>query len=63
MLCLCLTAEQAVQRTESLTERFDMFGGAEPAGDGICEETVVFTHGLQEEEEEEEETCVVMETC
>lgn len=66
VLCLCLTAEQAVQRTQSLTERFHMLGGAEPAGDGICEETVIFTHRLQEEEEDEEgeeETSVVMETC
>ena len=46
---MCLTAQQTVQRAESLTERFDMFGGAEPAGDHITEETVIFTHGLQEE--------------
>lgn len=47
---LCLTAEQAIQRAESLRERFNMFGGAEPAGDHITEESVIFTHRLQEEE-------------
>lgn len=28
-----------------------MFGGAEPAGDQITEETVIFAHRLEEEEE------------
>lgn len=46
-----LTAEQVVRRAESLSERFDVFGGAEPAGDRIIEETVVFTHRLKEEEQ------------
>lgn len=51
MLYLCLTAEQSLQRAESLSERFDMFGGGEPAGDQIIEETVVFTYRLQGKEE------------
>lgn len=46
---MCLTAEQAVQRAESLGQRFDVFGGAEPARDQIREEAVVFAHSLQEE--------------
>ncbi len=45
-MVVSLTAEQAVQRADSLSERSDMFGGAEPAGDQIIEETVVFTHRL-----------------
>lgn len=43
---VCLTAEQVVQRAEFLSQRFHMFGGAEPARDQITEETVVFTHRL-----------------
>lgn len=50
VLWWCLTAEQAVQRAESLTQSFDMFGGAEPAGDGVTEEAVIFTHRLEEED-------------
>ncbi len=53
-----LTAQQAVQRAEPLSERLDMFGGAEPAGDRITEETIVFAHRLREEER----TSVIMET-
>lgn len=45
-----LTAEQAVQRAELLSQRFHVLGGAEPAGDRIAEEAVVSAHGLQEEE-------------
>lgn len=52
-----LTAQQVVQRAQPLSERFDVFGGAEPAGDEIAEEAVVFAHRLQEEEEEEETVC------
>lgn len=51
MLQLCLTAEQAIQWAESLSERFDMFGGGKPAGDQITEETVIFAHRLQDEDE------------
>lgn len=43
-----LTAEEVVQRAESLTEGSDVFGGAEPAGHHVGEEIVVFTHRLQE---------------